>query len=87
MTMPIDTKILKTALYVGGQYARGAITRPDEVRNEIVHKMMDESIPDSALGDIEELVYMLGYFADSVRAAERKNRPIIPMHGEEFPNP
>ena len=83
--MNIDTKMLTVALYVGAHYARGVTVTREDVRAEIIEKMIENDMPDSALQDIENLVSSLGYFAECVRAAERKKLPVIPMHGEKLP--
>ena len=41
-----------------------------------------EGVPDEKLGEVEKLAWMLRSFADSVRVAERNDRPIPAWHRE-----
>jgi hypothetical protein len=49
--------------------------------------MIVEDVPREMVWTVEVLARALTSFGDSVRAAERKGRPIIAMIGEKIPEP
>jgi hypothetical protein len=44
-----------------------------------------ENVPASKKDEVDKLAGLLRYFGESIRAAERKDLPIIPLLGEIFP--
>ena len=76
---------VRIAVYVGGLLQRGIIENP-EAEDEIKELMENEGIASEHFEQIQQLTYAFLGFGDSVRAAERKKRPIIKFVGENLPD-
>jgi len=46
-----------------------------------------EGVPDERLGDVQRLAGVLRFFAESVRVAERNDRPVLSLLRERFKKP
>lgn len=70
---------ITVALEYAGETERGIRERGKE---SLLELMGIRNVPETAYSDVYTLADAFGTFADNVRAAERKGKPIAPAAGE-----
>jgi hypothetical protein len=84
LEMPL--RILRAALRCAGENMRDiARPEPEVGAPDALHEVaLLEGVPDERLGGVQRLTNVLRFFAESVRVAERNDRPILPLLRERF---
>lgn len=88
--MPFDDlslRIVRAALHLAATRMRGQPRPEPETYSPtaLEDSAGSEAIPAELHGEVERLAGAFRFFAESVRVAERKDGPIIPLVGEKIP--